>query len=111
MLIGMIFLRVYNVGRTDTCTDMAESLRCLPETVTTLLIDYTQYKIKSLNLKTNKQKRICYIGNSQQLRFYAFTSKDLGSIPGWATETPQAVMCGQNKKNMLYSEKGLKWVN
>ena len=33
--------------RRDTRMCMAESLRCPPETITTLLIGYTQYKIKS----------------------------------------------------------------
>ena len=28
-------------GRMDTCTSKAESLHCLPETITTLLIGYT----------------------------------------------------------------------
>ena len=29
-------------GRMDTCTGMAESLHCPPETITTVLISYTQ---------------------------------------------------------------------
>ena len=33
-------------GRMDTCTCMAESLCCSPETITTLLISYTPIKIK-----------------------------------------------------------------
>ena len=57
MLIGMIFLRVYNVGRTDTCTDMAESLRCLPKTVTTLLIDYTPIQNKKFEFKNKQTKK------------------------------------------------------
>ena len=35
-------------GRMDTCTCMAESLRCSPQTTTTLLIDLLQYKVRSL---------------------------------------------------------------
>ena len=57
MLIGMIFLRVCNVGRTDTCTDMAESLRCLPKTVTTLLIDYTPIQNKKFEFKNKQTKK------------------------------------------------------
>ena len=34
-------------GRMDTCICPTESLHCSPETVTTLLISYTQYKIKN----------------------------------------------------------------
>ena len=30
-----------SVGENDTCIGMAESLRCAPETITTLLIGYT----------------------------------------------------------------------
>ena len=37
-------------GRMDTCICMAESLHCLPETITTLLISYTPMQ--------NKQKRL-----------------------------------------------------
>lgn len=36
---------------------MAESLPCSPETTTTLLIGYTQYKIKSLKLKKRRKKK------------------------------------------------------
>ena len=35
-------------GRTDTCRYRAESIYCLLETTTTLLISYTLIKIKSL---------------------------------------------------------------
>ena len=35
-------------GRMDTCICMAESLHCLPETITALLIGYAPIKIKSL---------------------------------------------------------------
>ena len=42
-------------GRMVTCICMTESLCCSPETVTTLLIDYIQYKIKSL--RKGKKKR------------------------------------------------------
>ena len=35
-------------GRMDTCTRMAESLCCPPETTTTLLISYTPIQNKSL---------------------------------------------------------------
>ena len=39
-------------------------------------------------------------GNSlevQWLRFCAFTTKDLGSIPGWGTKIPQAARLPINK--------------
>ena len=29
----------------------------------------------------------------------AFTTEGSGSIPGWGTKIPQAMWCGQNKKN------------
>ena len=35
-------------GRMDTCICMAESLLCSPETITTLLIDYTPIQNKKL---------------------------------------------------------------
>ena len=35
-------------GRMDTCMSMAESLHCLPETVTTLLIGYTPIQNKKV---------------------------------------------------------------
>ena len=38
-------------GRMDTCTCMAESLRCSPETTTTLLIDYTPIQSKEFEKK------------------------------------------------------------
>ena len=41
-------------GRMDTCIYMAESLHCLPETITTLLINYTPKQNKSLFLKCGK---------------------------------------------------------
>ena len=34
-------------GRMDPCICLAESLCCTPEIITTLLVSYTQYKIKS----------------------------------------------------------------
>ena len=38
---GSLFGRgVWGGGRMDTCISMAESLCCLPETITALLIDY-----------------------------------------------------------------------
>ena len=42
-------------GRMDTCICMAESLHCLPETITTLLISYTPIQ-NALGVK--KKKRI-----------------------------------------------------
>ena len=36
-----------NLGRMDTCTCMAESPHCPPETITAWLTGYTQHKIKS----------------------------------------------------------------
>ena len=36
-------------GRTDTCICMVESFCCSPETITTLLIDYTLIQNKKLN--------------------------------------------------------------
>ena len=38
-------------GEMDTCICMAESLRCSPETITTLLIDYTPIQNKKLKKK------------------------------------------------------------
>ena len=35
----------------NTCICMAESLHCLPETVTTLLIGYTQIQNKNLKMQ------------------------------------------------------------
>ena len=35
-------------GRKDTCICLAESLGCLPETITTLLTDYTPLQNKKL---------------------------------------------------------------
>ena len=35
-------------GRMETCVCMAESLHSIPETITTLLIGYTQYKMFSV---------------------------------------------------------------
>ena len=43
-------------GRMDTCISMAESLPCSPETITTLLVGYTQYKIKSLKFEKKRLK-------------------------------------------------------
>ena len=44
-------------GRMDTCIGMAESLHCLPETITTLLIGYKiQYKMCWV-LKRKKEKK------------------------------------------------------
>ena len=42
-------------GRMDTLIHMAESLHCSPETITTLLIDYTPIQ-NDLVLKINKNK-------------------------------------------------------
>ena len=39
-------------GRMDTCICMAESFRCSPETVTTLLISYTPIQNKKFKNKS-----------------------------------------------------------
>ena len=41
-------------GRMDTCVCMAESLHCLPETITTLLIGYTPVQNKKFIKKKKK---------------------------------------------------------
>ena len=41
-------------GRMDTCVCMAESLRCPPESITTLFISYTPYKIESKKKRSVK---------------------------------------------------------
>ena len=53
-------------GRMVTCICMAESLCCSPETVITLLIDYIQYKIKSL--KKGKKKRYIHSNGHRHSR-------------------------------------------
>ena len=40
-------------GRMDTCTSMAESLYCSPETTTTLFISYTPTQSKTFEEKRN----------------------------------------------------------
>ena len=42
----------------DTCIYTTESLCCPPETITTLLIGYTQNKIKSLKKKKGEEKEM-----------------------------------------------------
>ena len=44
-------------GRMDTCVFVAESLHCSLETVTTLLISYTQVQNKKLNKEMIRQKK------------------------------------------------------
>ena len=44
--------------RMDTCICMAESLRCSPETITTLLIGYTQTQDKQFKRKKNEIQQI-----------------------------------------------------
>ena len=41
-------------GRMDTCICMADSLHCSPETITTLLISYTEIQKKKLKKKKKK---------------------------------------------------------
>ena len=48
-------------GRMDTCTCMVESLRCSPETITTLLISYTEIQNKKLKKKKKGWERDLYI--------------------------------------------------
>ena len=43
--------------RRDTCTCMAESLCCPPETITTMLIGHMRIKSKMLNNKINKKSQ------------------------------------------------------
>lgn len=45
-----------SLGRMDTCICMAESLRCSPETITTLFVNqlYHNTKLKVLKIKRNK---------------------------------------------------------
>ena len=43
-------------GRTDTCICMAESLHCLPEITSTLLMSYTTTKL-FLMLKNKNEKK------------------------------------------------------
>ena len=47
-------------GKMDTCIFMAESLYCLPETITTLLISYTPIQNKSFTLKKIIKKKILF---------------------------------------------------
>ena len=44
-------------GENGTCMCMAESLHCSPETITTLLIDYTPIQNKKLNVWRKKKKK------------------------------------------------------
>ena len=39
------------LGKMDTCICMVESLHCLPETITILLIGYTTIENKKLKIK------------------------------------------------------------
>ena len=55
-------------GRMDTCTGMAESLCHSPETITTLLIGYTQNKIKSL--KSGEKKKFSMRVHSDVFSIY-----------------------------------------
>ena len=49
-------------GRMDTCIGMAESLHCLPETITTLLIGYKiQYKMCWVLKKKKEKKEFHYL--------------------------------------------------
>ena len=48
-------------GRMDTRTCMVESLRCSPETITTLLISYTEIQKKKFKKKKKRWERSLYI--------------------------------------------------
>ena len=45
----------WGLGRTDTCICMAESLHCSPESITTLLIEFTPIQNKKLKKKCKEQ--------------------------------------------------------
>ena len=45
-------------GKMDTCIWMAESLRCSPDTITTLLVSYTPIQNKKFGKKENMKKVI-----------------------------------------------------
>ena len=54
-------------GRMDTCIYTTESLCCPPETITTLLIGYTQNKIKSFKKKGRRERNDwCEVPGTQQ---------------------------------------------
>ena len=62
-------------GRMDTCISMAESLPCSPETITTLLVGYTQYKIKSLKFEkkeTSTQQTLTQVISAKHFIFALF---------------------------------------
>ena len=44
-------------GRMDTCISMGEPLHCLPETITTLLVDYTLIPNESKKKKKNRENK------------------------------------------------------
>ena len=49
----------------DTCTCTAESLRCSPETITTILIDYIAQLVK--NLPAMQETRVRSLGQKDPL--------------------------------------------
>ena len=49
-------------GRMDTCIRMAESLHCLPETITALLISYTPIQNKKLKKREPAMASACLNG-------------------------------------------------
>ena len=60
MAHGILLKVIWQPGwkRRDTCIYMAESLRCSPEIITTLLISYIQYKIKKYFFKKSRKNKM-----------------------------------------------------
>ena len=88
-------------GRIDVCMYMAESLRCLAETTTTLLIGYTS--IQNKNFKVWKKQKKVKSGLWSQTKLdsgisLVFHCGGPGSITGVRTKILQMVWCGQKKK-------------
>ena len=97
-------------GRIDVCMYMAESLRCLAETTTTLLIGYTS--IQNKNFKVWKKQKKVKSGLWSQTKLdsgisLVFHCGGPGSITGVRTKILQMVWCGQKKKEKKLRKRDL----
>ena len=57
-------------GRMDTCISMTESLRCKPETITTLLISYTSVQKKEVLIQHCKSIILQLKKNKDEVQFF-----------------------------------------
>ena len=78
-----------SLGEMDTCVCMAESLHCSPETITTLLIGYTQIQNTSLREKFMTEIIQSWVAISARTSLFFFLYNFITNVEHWGPNTKQ----------------------